>query len=133
MMPYFTSDTMIEAHTNVPEYVGDFTDLRCSPPTGDSERLPFHDAIPDSSLVEVASSNGAPEATEQATVCHKFNLLVACSCAPKLSDLMAPTNITGPSRPKDNVVSKISKAAKIRELHAFFVTLFSKRSLHVPN
>ncbi|KAJ7121364.1 hypothetical protein C8R44DRAFT_786192 [Mycena epipterygia] len=37
---------------------------------------------------------------------------------------MAPSNGAGPSQFKENVGPKISKAAKIRELHTFFVTLF---------
>jgi hypothetical protein len=129
----FNLDTMIEAHTNEREYVGEVADLRQSPHRGDSERLPFRNAIPDSPLFEIASFNGAREATEKVRVCHESTSLVARSYTPKALDSIAATNITGPSPPKDNVRSKISKAAKISELHAFFVTLFSERSLHVPN
>ncbi|KAJ7190553.1 hypothetical protein GGX14DRAFT_482970 [Mycena pura] len=39
---------------------------------------------------------------------------------------MATTNITGP---RHNVGSAVSKAAKIRELHAFFVSLFNHHSV----
>jgi hypothetical protein len=129
----FSLDTMIEVHTNEPEHVGESADLRQSPHRGDSELLPFLNAIPDSPLGEIASSNGAPEATEKVRVCYESTSLVARSCIPKASDSIAATNITGPSPPKHNAGSKISKAAKISELHAFFVTLFSERSLHVPN
>jgi hypothetical protein len=125
----FSLDTMIEAHTNEPEHVGEFADLRQTPHRGDSERLPFLNAIPDSPLAEIASSNGAPEATEKVRVCHESTSLVSRLCTPKALDSIA----AGPGPPKDNVRSTISKAAKISELHAFFVTLFSERSLHVPN
>ncbi|KAJ7498299.1 armadillo-type protein [Mycena galericulata] len=60
---------------------------------------------------EVAGSNPTLEATEQ------------------VFDSMATTNIAGPSRSKDNAGSKIPKVAKIKELHAFFVTLFNRHSV----
>jgi hypothetical protein len=112
----FTLDTMIEAHPNESEHVVELADLRWSPHREDSVR----DAFPDSSLGEVASSSGAPEATEKASVCHEFTPLLACSYTPKASDPMATT-------------STMTKEAMVEELHAFFVTLFGKRSLHVPN
>jgi hypothetical protein len=110
--------------------VADFTDLRLGPPRRAPEDPAFPSCIPDLSLAEVTGFNIAvPVATERVRLCHEFHSLVVFSCSPKPSDVMAATNLTGPSRPKDNLRPKISKASKISELHAFFVTLFRKCSI----
>ncbi|KAJ7135634.1 hypothetical protein C8R44DRAFT_869350 [Mycena epipterygia] len=108
--------TMTEAHASVQEHVGELTNLRRGAPRQDSEPLLFRDVIPDSSLGEVAGSHVPPGAnwlTEQPP------------------DLMATYNVAGASRPKDidNVGPKISKEAKKKELHVFFVNLFKKHSV----
>ncbi|KAJ7077578.1 hypothetical protein C8R44DRAFT_102271 [Mycena epipterygia] len=104
---------MFEGHTSARERVPEFTNL-WSPPRGDSERLPAWVTSPDSSLREVTGSHVVPEAnwsTEQPP------------------QLIATSNVAGLSRPKDNVGRKISKEAKKKELHAFFVTLFKKHGV----
>ncbi|KAJ7135607.1 hypothetical protein C8R44DRAFT_952078 [Mycena epipterygia] len=108
--------TMTEGHASAQDHVGGFNNLRLCLPGGDSESLLFRDVILDSSLGEVTGSHvvsGANWSTEQP------------------QDLMATYNVAGASRPKDidNVGPKISKEAKKKELHAFFVTLFKKHDV----
>ncbi|KAJ7135605.1 hypothetical protein C8R44DRAFT_869328 [Mycena epipterygia] len=109
-------DTMTEAHTSAQEHVGEITNLRWAAPREDSEPLLFRNVIQDSSLGEVAGSHVVPEAnwlTEQPP------------------DLMVTYNVAGASRPKDieNAGPKISKEAKKKELHAFFVSSFKKHGV----
>ncbi|KAJ7077572.1 hypothetical protein C8R44DRAFT_102215 [Mycena epipterygia] len=109
-------DTMAEAHASAQEHVGELTNLRWAVPREDSEPLLFRDVIPDSSLGEVAASHVVPGtnwSTEQPP------------------DLMATYNVADASRPKDidNVGPKISKEAKKKELHTFFVGLFNKHGV----
>ncbi|KAJ7121387.1 hypothetical protein C8R44DRAFT_853045 [Mycena epipterygia] len=104
---------MVKGHVSAHDHV-DFTNLQWSPPRGHSEHLSFWGAIPKSSPDDIASSHVAPEpnwSTEQP------------------SELKATSNVAGPNRPKDAVGPKMSKAAKIKELHDFFVALFKKHGV----
>ncbi|KAJ7076934.1 hypothetical protein C8R44DRAFT_992990 [Mycena epipterygia] len=105
--PVFEYTTMLEGHTNLHD-AHELTNLQWGPPAGDSEHLPFGGAFPDSLLGEVMGSHvpATSWSTEQPP------------------EFMTTSNAAVPSRPKDNVGPKISKEAKKRELHAFFVTLF---------
>ncbi|KAJ7135601.1 hypothetical protein C8R44DRAFT_768709 [Mycena epipterygia] len=100
---------MFEGHAGAQEHVSEFTNL-WGPPRGDSERLPALVTSPDSSLREVTGSHVVQEANWDST--------------PKPPQLIATSSVAGLSWSKDNVGPKISKEAKKKELHAFFVTLF---------
>ncbi|KAJ7077577.1 hypothetical protein C8R44DRAFT_992894 [Mycena epipterygia] len=103
--------TMTEAHASTQEHVGELTNLRWATPREDSDPVLFRDIIPDSSLGEVAGAPVADWSTEQ------------------LPKVLATSGVAGPSRPKDSMGLKISKAAKIRDLHGFFVSLFKKHGV----
>ncbi|KAJ7121427.1 hypothetical protein C8R44DRAFT_919777 [Mycena epipterygia] len=105
--PLVEYTTMAEGHAGAQEHVQAFTDMRLG-------RLPFRAADPDSSLGEVMGLHVVPDAnwwTQQP------------------SELMATSQVAGPSRPKDNAGPNISKEVKKRELHAFFVTLFKRHGV----
>ncbi|KAJ7135626.1 hypothetical protein C8R44DRAFT_848539 [Mycena epipterygia] len=107
--PLIEYTTMIEANASVQEHVGGFTNV-WDPPKEDSEHLPFRATNPDSSL----GSYIAPHTTW---------------LTKQPPQLKATDNVAAPSQPKDNVGPKISKEAKKKELHAFFVTLFKKHDV----
>src|ERR1700761_7313894 len=52
-------NTIIEAHINASEHVGDFNPLQQTPARGNSEHFPLRNEFPDLSLGEVASSKKA--------------------------------------------------------------------------
>ncbi|KAJ7135640.1 hypothetical protein C8R44DRAFT_848548 [Mycena epipterygia] len=113
--PLIEYTTMTEEHASAHNHVAAFIDMRWGPLGGDSDRLPFQGTIPDSSL-GVMGSDVVLEpdwSTEQPP------------------DLMATYNVADASRPKDidNVGPKISKEAKKKELHTFFVGLFKKHGV----
>ncbi|KAJ7077043.1 hypothetical protein C8R44DRAFT_912963 [Mycena epipterygia] len=110
--PLIEYTTMIEGHASAQEHVREFTNI-WDPPREDSEHLPFRVAIPDSSL-GVAGLGVVPEPNWSNEQPPEF---------------LTTSNITGPSRPKDNVGPKISKEAMKKELHAFFVNLFKKHNV----
>ncbi|KAJ7077566.1 hypothetical protein C8R44DRAFT_825990 [Mycena epipterygia] len=102
---------MTEINDSAQEHVGEFN---LSPPRC-PECMSFRDVIPNSSLDEVGGSHLVPEANWESIE--------------QPPQLVATSNVAGPSRPKDNLGLKIAKEAKKKELHAFFVTLFKKHGV----
>ncbi|KAJ7137976.1 hypothetical protein C8R44DRAFT_944484 [Mycena epipterygia] len=126
--PRFLSSILSSTQNNLDiRQGGDITNARQGRPEGDSERWSFRAAIPDSwcaDLGEVTGSHltpGVNRSTETFFVIEQP------------SELMARSNVAGPSRPKNIISAKKNESAKVQrqELRDFFVSLFEKHNIHL--